>query len=318
MPDNVQRKTPIPRVMTVAEFFQRFGDEQACCEHLKSVRWGPNLERFRCPQCDHARGWWLAARRLAECCDCHRQTSVTAGTVLHGVRTPLSKWLWAIYQLAQDKKGVAALELAKQVRVCYQTAWTMLHKIRAAMRQRDQRYTLQGLVEVDECYVGGVAKGSGTTGRGSAGKTPVAVAVELTAQGKPGCVAMQSIPRVDAASLRKFAQGKIKKGSTLKTDGWGAYVSVAKAGYEHQRLVTGGGPAASQTFPWLHTFIGNMKRMILGTYHSVSPKHLDKYLAEFDYRANRRWGEAGLFDRLVIAAVNAKPMTGRQLIAGAS
>lgn len=103
-----------------------------------------------------------------------------------------------------------------------------------------------------------------------------------------------------------------------KTDGWGTYRSVAHAGYEHIAKVTGGGAKAAETFPWLHTFIGNMKRMILGTYHSVSRKHLNQTLAEFDYRANRRWNERDMFNRLVIAAVNPKPLTYQQLITGAT
>jgi len=314
MPDRDPHKIPIPNVLTVAEFFERFADELACVEHLKAVRWGAKLERFRCPECNHNRGWWLGKRQLVECRDCRRQTSVTAGTVLHRIRTPLRKWLWAMYQLAQDKKGVAALALAKQIGVSYMTAWSMLHKLRAAMRKRDQAYSLKGLVEVDECYVGG--REPGRMGRGVETKSPVAVAVELTPTGKPSHIAMQSMERVDAPSLRKFAESKIAKGATLKTDGWGSYKSLAKSGYRHKAIVTGGGPKAVEKFPWLHTFIGNMKRMILGTYHSVSPKHLDNYLAEFGYRANRRWGEAGLFDRLIVAAVSAKPLTVRQLITG--
>ncbi|MBE7457795.1 MAG: IS1595 family transposase [Planctomycetia bacterium] len=185
------------------------------------------------------------------------------------------------------------------------------------MRTREQQQVLQGLVELDEGYVGGQAE-DGTTGRGASHKTPVAVAVELRADGKPGRVAMQSIERPDAHGLRKFAESKIEKGATLKTDGWGAYVSVAKVGYKHKPIVTGDGKTAVRKFPWVHTFIGNLKRMILGTYHSVSPKHLDRYLAEFHYRGNRRWREENLFDRLIAAALGAKPITCRQLVTGGS
>ena len=315
MPDH-EHRNPIPAVMNVGQFMARFGSHHACLEHLRTVRWGRNLERFRCPACGHARGWWLARRQLVECCECRRQTSVTAGTVFHRRRSPLWKWFWAIYQLAQDKKGVAALELAKQVSVSYATAWLMLHKVRRAMRRRDDRYVLDGLVEVDETYVGGRAEG--IVGRGARRKTPVAVALELRADGKPGHVAMRSIERPDGHCLRRFAQSKIKKGAHLRTDGWGAYKRVARAGYRHQRIVTGGGKAAAQTFPWLHTFIANMKRMILGTYHHVSPKHLDNYLSEFDYRTNRRWLEANLFDHLVQAALGSKAITKRELVAGVS
>ena len=250
-------KRPLAKIMTVAAFHGRFGTQEACAEHLRKVRWGEKLERFVCPDCGHAKGWWLAKRQLVECTECHRQTSVTAGTVFHRVRSPLWMWFWAMYQLSQDKKGVGAIELAKQVGVCYATAWLMLHKLRAAMRRRD-----------------------------------------------------------DARSLKKFAEKRIEKGSTLKTDGWSAYGPVAAAGYGHHAIVAGSGKEAVEKFPWVHTFISNLKRMLLGTYHSVSAKHLDRYLAEFSYRANRRWMEDRLFDRLLVASVSAKPLTRKQLVTG--
>ncbi len=118
--------------------------------------------------------------------------------------------------------------------------------------------------------------------------------------------------------LKRFAVKAIAKGSKLRTDGWGSYRVVAKAGYEHEPIITGSGRKAAQTFPWIHTFIGNMKRMILGTHHWVSHKHVDDYLAEFAYRANRRWLEANLFDRLVVAALDSKAVTYKDLTAGAT
>jgi hypothetical protein len=317
MPDKCsdRHKLPLPKVLTVAEFARRFGDEAACLEHLQKVRWGPNLEQFYCPRCGHGRGWWLSRRQLVECCECHHQASVTAGTIFHRQRSPLWKWFWAVYQLAQDKKGVAALELAKQIGVCYGTAWLMLHKLRRAMRRANQAAILEGLVEVDETYVGGSAEDSGTTGRGAATKTPVAVAVELT-DGRPRRVALRRLERVDGHCLRRFARAAIRRGSTLRTDGWGSYRRVVEAGYGHEAIVTGGGKKAIVRFPWLHTFVGNLKRMILGTYHSASPQHLDNYLAEFAFRANHRWQEASLFDCLLCAATNAKAVTYRQLVTG--
>jgi len=148
-------------------------------------------------------------------------------------------------------------------------------------------------------------------------KVPVAVAIELDKDGRPKRIALRGLKRADARSLTDFTTDHVAKGSCLRTDGWGSYASVAKAGYEHDAIVTGGGKKAAETFPWVHTFIGNLKRMLLGTYHSVSPKHLDRYLAAFVYRANRRWMEAKLFDRLVVAGISAKPLTFKQLTAGA-
>jgi transposase-like protein len=319
MPDRCpdRHKPPLPKVLTVAEFAHRFTDEAACVEHLRNLRWGPDLERFACPRCGHGRGWWLSRRQLVECGECHHQTSVTAGTVFHRLRSPLWKWFWAVYQLAQDKKGVAALELAKQIGVSYATAWLMLHKLRRAMRRANQAAILEGLVEVDETYIGGSAEDSGTTGRGAASKTPVAVALELE-HGKPRRVALRRLERVDGHCLRRFARAAIRRGSTLRTDGWGSYRRVVEAGYGHEEIVTGGGKKAIVKFPWLHTFVGNLKRMILGTYHSASPQHLDGYLAEFAFRANHRWQEASLFDCLLRAATNDKAVTYRQLVTGGS
>lgn len=324
MPDKTvdRHKLPLPKVLSVAEFHQQFGTQEACLARLKELRWGTDLERFACPACGHKKGWWLPRRELVECCDCHHQTSVTAGTVFHRRRSPMWKWFWAAYQLAQDKKGIAALALAKQVGVSYTTAWLMLHKLRRAMRHRNAGYVLEGLVEVDECYVGGETEGStdapALRGRGAEGKTAVGVAVELDDAGKPRRVAMDTLEKVDGHSLRKFAEKSIAKGSILRTDGWGAYKSVAKAGYKHKATVTGSGKKAVEKFPWIHTFIGNMKRMILGTHHSVSTRHLPGYLAEFTYRANRRWLEAHLFERLLVAAVSDKAVTYRQLVTGGS
>ena len=141
------------------------------------------------------------------------------------------------------------------------------------------------------------------------------MAVELQ-NGKPRRIALGTLKRVDGHCLRRFATATIRRGATLRTDGWGSYRRVAQAGYEHVPVVTGSGKQAVARFPWLHTFIGNVKRMLLGTYHSVSAKHLDHYLGEFAYRANRRWLEANLFDRLLVAAVASKPITYRQLVTG--
>lgn len=315
MPDAVP-PTSVAAIMTVADFRTRFPDNDACLAHLESQRWGADLERFECPACGCGRGWRLPKRRLVECRVCHHQASVTAGTVFHRLRTPLWKWFWAMYQLAHDKKGIAALALAKQLGVCYTTAWLMLHKLRRAMRRRNECYLLEGLVEVDETYTGGEAQGK--RGRGAEKKVPVAVAVELREDGKPGRIALGALPRVDGHCLRRFAEKTIRRGARLRTDGWSSYRRVARAGFEHEAITTGSGKAAVQAFPWLHTFVGNLKRMLLGTYHHVGGRHLDEYLAEFAYRANRRWREPTLFDRLVVAALSSKAPTYRELVTGAT
>ena len=138
-------------IMTVSEFRSRFGDEVRCAEYLTVQRW-PN--GFVCPRCGGRSRGYMASRRVHECAECGYQSSITAGTIFHKTRTPLTSWLWAIYRMSQDKKGISALQLSKEIGVSYPTAWLMQHKIRKAMADRDQGYQLPGLIEVDEGYVG--------------------------------------------------------------------------------------------------------------------------------------------------------------------
>lgn len=133
-------------IMTVEQFRVRFGDERQCGEQLSRQRW---FNGFKCPRCGGPGCGYIAARRVHECAVCAYQCSVTAGTIFHKTRTPLVSWFWAIYRMSHDKKGISAMQLAKEIGVSYPTAWLMLHKIRKAMSDRDQRYRLSGLVEVD-------------------------------------------------------------------------------------------------------------------------------------------------------------------------
>lgn len=143
--------TPRVHILTPAQFQTRFASENACCEHLVRVRW-PN--GFVCPHCGGREHSFIRTRRLYQCSFCRRQTSLTAGTIFHKSRRPLRLWFWAIYLLAQDKKGCPALLLMKQLDVSYPTAWLMAHKIRQAMAS-DSLPMLDGRIELDDAYLGG-------------------------------------------------------------------------------------------------------------------------------------------------------------------
>ena len=137
---------------TIVEFQERFSDEAACLEYLAASRWP---EGYRCPACGGERAWVLARRHLWECARCHHQTSVTAGTVMHGTRTPLRLWFWAAYLVATHTPGISAKQLQRQLGLSrYETAWLMLQKLRRAM-VAPEREPLRGEVEVDEGFVGG-------------------------------------------------------------------------------------------------------------------------------------------------------------------
>jgi transposase-like protein len=234
----------------------------------------------------------------------------------------LSSWFWAIYRMSHDKKGISAMQLAKEIGVSYPTAWLMLHKIRKAMSDRDRRYRLRGLVEVDEGYVGGEEHGPGRRGRGVGAKSVVAVAVERRGVGKPGqkpvpgFAALEVIPDAATETLEKFLAGKIQPGSHILSDGWTGYRRLKQKGFEHTATaISKQQEPAHSLFPWVHIALSNLKRFLLGTHHKVEPKHLPNYVAEFNYRLNRRTMESDLMTRLLRACLCTQTITYNQLTA---
>ena len=306
-------------MMTVGEFRSQFPEEGACARYLAGQRWP---EGFACPRCGGGSRGYIASRGVYECAACAYQCSVTAGTIFHKTRVPLLGWFWALYRMSQGKKGVSALQLSKEIGVSYPTAWLMQHKIRKAMADRDQKYQLRGLLEVDEGYVGGVERGKKQqTGRGVR-KAVVAVAVERRGAGEkgrkpiPGFTALSVVPDASAASLHGFLQAKAEAGSVILTDAWRSYRGIEAKGFQHQPVRRGSDPAeAFRLFPWVHIAISNLKRFLLGTHHKFEPPHLHRYVAEFAYRLNRRGLEHDLFHRLARACLSSNTIIYKDLIA---
>ena len=149
--------------MSLTEFQQRFSNDDVCEDYLFERRWP---DGFRCPVCGFDEFYPQSRRNLLQCAnpDCRRQTSVTAGTIMHKTRTPLHKWFWAFFLCAKDKRGISASTLSKQIGVSHWVAWTMLQKIRTAMADRDALYGLSGSVETDDGFIGGPG---GKRGRGT-------------------------------------------------------------------------------------------------------------------------------------------------------
>ena len=155
-------------------------------------------------------------RRGYECVSCRRQTSVTAGTVFHSTKLPLSKWFWALYWVSTDKGGISALRLQKLVGVSWPTAFSMLRKLRRSMGERDRGYRLMNeLIELDDAFVGG--KRSGKRGRGAAGRTGIMVACEVP-DGSPRFAAMEVVGTLNQDKVRDFAQRRLTQGQEIHTD----------------------------------------------------------------------------------------------------
>ncbi len=296
--------------MDFFQFQKRFSREDFCLKHLVKLRWP---DGFVCPRCGHDPAGFHSKRKLLQCKGCRYQASATAGTIFHRTKIPLRKWFWFIFLISSQKTGVSIQGLQRLLGIkSYRTAWTMAHKVRKAMADRDASYQLANLVEMDDSYFG--PSGRGKRGRGSKGKVPVVVAVENRGK-KPGFAAMRVVDNLKSAHIAHFAQTKIKEQQTVRTDGYVSYYCLSGYGYELDMRIVGNGPNASKELPWVHTLIANVKSMLRGAHHGVSHKYLQRYLDEFCYRFNRRYWPSQLFNRLLKAALVTPAVTYAELSA---
>ena len=204
--------------ITFAEYRSRFATEADCREYLFQIRFP---EGFVCPKCGCTEYYPIRTRHICQCKNCRKQTSVTAGTVMHRTHLPLTVWFWAIYLCATDKRGISAVALSGQLCISYESAWYLLKRIRSAMGDRDQNYQLSGLVEMDEAYLGGPRHG-GKRGRGTE-QPKMAVAMSKTKSGKPLYLHLQMIPDVKTTTLQSFVDTHLKPGATVECDGYQSY-----------------------------------------------------------------------------------------------
>ena len=271
--------------ITFKTFRSRFATEESCRSYLFSQRFP---DGFVCPKCGSREYYILKSRQTCQCKQCRCQTSVTAGTVMHRTHLPLTVWFWAMYLFATDKRGISAKGLSGQLELPYESAWYLLVRIRRAMRERDQRYMLEGLIEMDEAYLGAPKRGK-KRGRGTERKK-MAAAVSKDKNGNPQFLHLNMIPDITTGTLQSVVDHHVASGSTIECDGLKSYpglknVSVNAAKYEIGDL------------KWVHIAIGNFKAFLLGTYHGSCGDY-QPYLDEFCFRYNRRFHPNQLFSRL--------------------
>ena len=254
----------------------------------------------------------LERRRLWECAECHRQTSVTAGTVLHGTRTSLRLWFWAAYLVATHTPGISALQLQRQLGISrYETAWLILQKLRRAM-VAPEREPLRDEVEVDETLVGGVREGRHVARRHGE-KVLVGIIVEVRGAGS-GRLRLQVLPDASANTLTAFVSTLVAPGAIVHTDGWRGYGWLASAGYDHRpRLGRRDHPDAQKLLPRAHRAASNLKTWLKRTHHGVSAEHLQVYLDEFVFRHNRRSTPMAAFQTLLGLGALHAPTTYRAI-----
>lgn len=294
------------------EFITKFVTEKDCYAYIKSLRWPKG---FVCPRCQGKEAW-ETQRNLLHCVNCGRQTSITAGTIFQGTRKPLRLWFHVMWWIMSQKNGASAKNLQHTMGFRrYETAWTWLHKFRRAMI-RPGRERLQGIVEVDETYIGGTEEGN--RGRKIEKKALVVIAVEIEEK-KLGRIRFRQIPDASAKNLIPFVKDNISIDSVVVTDGWQGYSPLRGNGYNHEvRNISQSEKEASELLPHVHLVVSLIKRWLMGTHQgAVSPAHLSYYLDEYAFRFNRRLSthRGKLFYRLMQQAVTTEPMSRETIVA---
>jgi transposase-like protein len=303
---------------TWIQFLDWFHSEEACHTYLEGLRWPTG---FICPKCDASGNTQRSSRGRWVCRTCKYQATVTAGTIFDKTRTEIRVWFSAIWYITNQKHGVSALGLQRVLGLgSYETAWTMLHRLRRAM-VRPSRELLTGEVEVDEAYLALTERGkpkSSKANKSNTTKLLVVIAVEILQPKSFGRIRVRRIEKADFINLIPFIRESIDTGASIHTDGSTAYTKLKDEGYEHRRTVhLGSDVQAHDSMPGVHRVAALLQRWLLGTHHgAIQPKQLDYYLDEFVFRFNRRTSKSRglLFYRLVQQAIVTSPVTYKKVI----
>jgi ISXO2-like transposase domain len=269
------------------------------------------LPRLRC-----GKAWPLQTKAWTwECAHCGKQTSVTAGTLMHHSKLSLTVWFWAAYLMATHSNGISALQLQRQLGLgSYKSAWLLCAKLRRSM-VAGERSPLAGLIEIDETEIVCRNKNdplTGGRGRSHQGKILMVGAVEVAdGEAGPGRIRLQQVSDYSADSLHPFLKANLAPGAIAKTDGWAGYFGAP--GVKHDPHVIGS-MAAHVVLPWIHRVFANLKRWALGVYHGLRRKHLQTYLDEFVFRFNRRRTRHAAFRSLLSIAAARSPLSYKMLI----
>lgn len=292
--DNPSKVQPL----SVREFFARFPNEDVCLQHVMEIRYGL---RHPCDKCLKLSTFHRLANRPAfSCANCGHHVYPCAGTIFQDSRTSLQVWFYAIYLFVVTRHGVSGKELQRSLGVTYKTAWRIGQQIRKLMAEMADFDMLQGHVEIDEAYVGGHRPGK--RGRGAAGKTIVVGMKE-----RDGDIRAQSVPNAKKDTLRALVTGNVEPGSIVSTDEFVSYGLLVPDGYKHGAVRHGAGEFAYYDYRHdathhtnhVESFWRLFKNSIRSTHIHISAKYMDRYLAEFAFRSNRRQMRNAMFDLLI-------------------
>ena len=307
-------KIQFQKGLSFEQFMKDYGTESQCEAAFIKARWP---DGFRCPDCGHGHAYEYRRHiQFWECKACRKQVSLRAGTLLEHSKLPLTKWFLAIYLMTQSKTNIAALALKRHLGITWRAAWKLKHKLMEAMRQREAGQPLQGDVRIDDAYLGGERTG-GKSGRGSKNKVAFVAAVEMR-DGRPQRVRFDIVAGFSFAALKPWALEALAPGCCVTSDGLLGFEVVRQMGHKHEVRLAPKGKVGTEIepFKWLNVVLGNLKTSLSGTYHAFKfAKYAQRYLADVQYRFNRRFDLAAMVPRLAVAVMRAKPCPNRQLVA---
>lgn len=290
-------------VMNIIETINRFPDQGTCIAYLEHLRWHGDAE---CPYCKSKRSSKRLETHRHLCNSCNRSYSVLVGTIFESTKLPLSQWFLAISLILNAKKGLSARQLSRDLGINRKTGWYLQMRIRKAMQDGEDGNLFNGIVEVDETYLGGKKANHSKKKRqarrdnnlqvtGMQDKQPVIGLLE-----REGKIKLQVVDKAHGKTIKPIIEQTVSKDAIVVTDGFGGYAGLSKLFYEHQVLNKDKeeyvrGKYHTNTIEGFWTLL---KRGIYGQYHKVSAKHLQSYLDEFTFKYNHR-GNKLIFDLLV-------------------
>jgi len=303
--------------ISTLQLFALIPDAEAARLYLQARLWP---EGVTCPSCILRDRITTRKGGFYRCNRCDLDFTVRTGTIFERSHVPLQKWVYAMYLVVTSRKGISSLQMAKEIGVTQKTAWFMLQRLREACSDdRSRGNRLSGLVEVDECFIGGKeankhAHKKLNAGRGSVGKVAV---VGMRERG--GKTRAMVVPGTDRSNLHRAIFDNVKPGSMLHTDEHGGYEGLDGLWFKHSRVNHGAGEYANGTVHTnsIESVWALLKRAIYGTWHQVSAKHLGRYVDEVAFRLNAGNVANHTLDRLdsFITAVDGKRLTYARLTA---
>lgn len=300
--------------MNIFNFSAEFSSEEACRRHFKEQR---DKIGVACKNCSHTEHYWIKSQWSYECKKCRSRTSLRSGTIMQSSNLSFLTWYKTMFLLTATKKGFSSKEIQRQLGLKrYEPVWAMVHKLRKAMGKRDDRYTLEGMIEMDEGYFTIEASENEhktqKSGRGSKTKSNVMVMAESTILEDPDTGNVERQCRYFKAKVLEdhkadgadeTLESAIAKEQTIVfTDQSTSYVNIADY-VEIHISEKSSEKTTKETLKWVHRAISNAKRNFVGNYHKIKRKYLQLYLNEFVYKLNRRYFGEKIFDRLVIANI---------------